>query len=85
MMKKILIVSLALLVFVSFGCESLKDMKSFLRPKQKAPEPQGPKKFFWDSEHEPIAVAPIQAAPAPTGKPVFLSRSLYLSARPGRS
>ena len=71
MMKKILIVSLALLVFGSFGCESLKDMKSFLRPKQKSPEAQGPKKFFWDSEHEPIAVAPIQTAPAPTGKPVF--------------
>lgn len=68
-MKKVLIVSLTLLVFGSFGCASLKNMQSFLGPKQKEPELQGPKKFFWDSEHEPIAIAPIQTVPAPVKKP----------------
>ena len=68
-MKKILIVSLALLLFGSFGCESVKDikavknLKSFFKAKPKEQELQGPEKFFWDSEHEPIAIAPIKTVP----------------------
>jgi len=68
-MKKALNISLFLLVFVSLvfvslGCESL---KSFLGTEQGEPEPQRPDKFFWDSEHEPIAIAPINTVPVPPG------------------
>jgi len=78
-MKKILNVlnvSLFLLVFglfVSSGCES---WKSFLGAKKAEPEPQQPEKFFWDSEHEPITIAPITTVPAPVGKPVFTEPKL---------
>ncbi|MBC8470954.1 MAG: DUF11 domain-containing protein [Planctomycetes bacterium] len=63
-MKKILTISLILLVFSSLGCES---MKSFFKPKEGEPELKQPEKFFWDSSHEPIAIAPINAVPAPLG------------------
>ena len=66
-MKKILTISLVLLVFSSLGCES---MKSFFKPKDGEPESKQPEKFFWDSSHEPIAIAPINAVPAPAGLPV---------------
>ena len=76
-MKKILNVSLFLLVFglfVSSGCESL---KSFLPwAKQAEPEPQQPEKFFWDSKHEPIAIAPITTVPAPVEGAVFTGPKL---------
>jgi len=74
-MKKILNVlnvSLFLLVFglfVSSGCQS---WKSFLPwAKQAEPEPKQPEKFFWDSKHEPIAIAPITTAPPPVDRAVF--------------
>ncbi len=63
-MKKILTISLVLLVFSSLGCES---MKSFFKPKEGEPESKQPEKFFWDSSHEPIAIAPINAVRAPVG------------------
>lgn len=63
-MKKILTISLVLLVFSSLGCES---MKSFFKPKEGEPESKQPEKFFWDSSHEPIAIAPINAVQAPVG------------------
>ncbi|MHC4242702.1 MAG: hypothetical protein ACYSU4_09875, partial [Planctomycetota bacterium] len=63
-MKKILTISVVLLVFSSLGCES---MKSFFKPKEGEPESKQPEKFFWDSSHEPIAIAPINAVPAPVG------------------
>ena len=75
-MKKILNVSLFLLVFglfVSSGCES---WKSFLRAKQAEPEPQQPEKFFWDSKHEPIAIAPITTVPPPVEGAVFTESKL---------
>jgi len=76
-MKKILNVSLFLLVFglfVSSGCQSL---QSFLPwAKQKEPEPKQPEKFFWDTEHEPIAIAPITTAPPPVGMAVFTEPKL---------
>lgn len=64
MMKKILTISLVLLVFISLGCESL---NTFFKPKEGEGEAKQPEKFFWDSSHEPIAIAPINAAPAPSG------------------
>ena len=63
-MKKILAISLVLLVFSSMGCES---MKSLFKPKEGEPESKQPEKFFWDSSHEPIAIAPINTVPAPPG------------------
>ncbi len=63
-MKKILTISLVLLVFSSLGCES---MKSFFKPKDGEPESKQPEKFFWDSSHEPISIAPINAVLAPAG------------------
>jgi len=79
-MKKILNVlnvSLFLLVFglfVSSGCESL---QSFLPwAKQAEPEPQQPEKFFWDSKHEPIAIAPITSVPPPVEGAVFTEHKL---------
>jgi uncharacterized repeat protein (TIGR01451 family) len=85
-MKKILNVSLFLLVFglfVSSGCQSL---QSFLPwAKQAEPEPQQPEKFFWDSKHEPIAIAPITTAPAPVGKPFFTEPELVAFTENGTS
>ncbi|MHC4106360.1 MAG: hypothetical protein ACYSR9_15565 [Planctomycetota bacterium] len=63
-MKKILTISLVLLVFSSLGCES---MKNFFKPKDGEPAAKQPEKFFWDSSHEPIAIAPINTVPAPVG------------------
>jgi uncharacterized repeat protein (TIGR01451 family) len=63
-MKKILTISLVLLVFSSLGCES---MKSLFKPKGGETESKQPEKFFWDSSHEPIAIAPINTVPAPPG------------------
>jgi uncharacterized repeat protein (TIGR01451 family) len=63
MMKKILTISLVLLLVTCLGCESL---KSFLKPKEDDAEAKQPEKFFWDSSHEPIAIPPINAAPAPS-------------------
>ncbi len=63
-MKKILTISLVLLVFTSLGCES---MKSLFKPKEGQLETKQPEKFFWDSSHEPIAIAPIRTVPAPVG------------------
>jgi uncharacterized repeat protein (TIGR01451 family) len=68
-MKKILAISLILLICSSMGCES---MKSFFKPKEGEPESKQPEKFFWDSSHEPIAIAPINTVAAPTGLPVPL-------------
>jgi uncharacterized repeat protein (TIGR01451 family) len=67
MMKKILTISLFLLVFSSLGCES---MKNFFKPKESEPATKEPEKFFWDSSYEPIAIAPIKGVPTPTGLPV---------------
>jgi uncharacterized repeat protein (TIGR01451 family) len=66
-MKKILAISLILLICSSMGCES---MKNFFKPKDGEPESKQPEKFFWDSSHEPIAIAPINTVAAPTGFPV---------------
>ncbi len=66
-MKKILTISLVLLLCSSLGCES---MKSFFKPKEEEPESKQPEKFFWDSSSEPIAIAPIKTVAAPTGLPV---------------
>ena len=78
-MKKILTISLVLLVFSSLGCES---MKSFFKPKDEEPESKQPEKFFWDSSHEPIAIAPINAVPAPAGGlPVRADRTVVSEAR----
>jgi len=63
-MKKILTISVVLLIFSSLGCES---MKNFFKPKEGKPESKQPEKFFWDSSHEPITIAPIHAVPAPAG------------------
>ncbi len=65
-MKKILTISLFLLVFGPLGCESL---NSFFKPEKGEPERQQAEKFFWDSGHEPIAIAPINAVSAPPAMP----------------
>ncbi|MCP4260175.1 MAG: DUF11 domain-containing protein [Planctomycetes bacterium] len=67
MMKKILTISLVLLLCSSLGCDS---MKSLFKPKEGEPEAKQPEKFFWDSSHAPIAIAPINTVAAPTGLPV---------------
>ena len=67
MMKKILTISLFLLVFSTFGCSTV---KNFFKPKEGEPATKEPEKFFWDSSHEPISIAPIPGVPAPTGLPV---------------
>ncbi len=77
-MKKILTISVVLLVFSSLGCES---MKSFFKPKEGEPVSKQPEKFFWDSSHEPIAIAPINAVPAPAGLPVPTDGSVVSEAR----
>jgi len=64
MMKKILTISLLLLISCSLGCES---MKSFFEPKEEEPQAKQPEKFFWDSSREPIAIAPINAVAATSG------------------
>ncbi len=64
-MKKILNVSLVVLAFgllASSGCQS---WKNFFTAKQEEPKPPRPDMFFWDSGHEPIAIAPITSAPPP--------------------
>ncbi len=69
-MKKILNVSLVLLVFGLFGSSGCQSLQSFLPwAEQVEPEPQQPEKFFWDRDHEPIAIAPITAVPAPAVVP----------------
>lgn len=66
-MKKILNVSFVLLVFGLFGSSGCQSWKNFLGTKelQEEPEPPRPDMFFWDSGHEPIAIAPITSAPPP--------------------
>jgi uncharacterized repeat protein (TIGR01451 family) len=66
-MKKILTVSLVLLVCSSLGCESVKNM---FKPKEGELESKQPEKFFWDSSREPIAIAPIKTVAAPASLPV---------------
>jgi len=68
-MKKILNVSLVLLVFGLFGSSGCESLQSFLGAEPGEPEPQRPEKFFWDKNHEPIAIAPITAVPAPVAAP----------------
>ena len=64
-MKKILNVSLVLLVFGLFGSSGCESLQSFLGAEPGEPESQRPEKFFWDKDHEPIAIAPITTVPAP--------------------
>ena len=68
-MKKILNISLVLLVFGLFGSSGCESLQSFLGAEPGEPEPQRPEKFFWDKDHEPIAIAPITAVPAPVAAP----------------
>jgi len=68
-MKKILNVSLVLLVFGLFGSSGCESLQSFLGAEPGEPEAQRPEKFFWDRDHEPIAIAPITAVPAPVAVP----------------
>jgi len=65
MMKKILNISLVLLVFSLFGSSGCQSLQSFLGAEPVEPEPQRPEKFFWDKNYEPIAIAPITTVPAP--------------------
>ncbi len=69
MMKKILNVSLVLLVFGLFGSSGCESLQSFLGAEPGEAEPQRPEKFFWDKDHEPIAIAPIITVPAPAALP----------------
>lgn len=59
-------------MFVLLGSSGCESWKGFLGGKQAEPEPQGVEKFFWASDQEPIAIAPIQTVPpslkAPTLK-----------------
>ena len=71
-MKKILSISLVLLVFGLFGSSGCESPQSFLGAEAGEPEPQRPEKFFWASDHEPIAIAPITAVPAPAEGPVVI-------------
>lgn len=68
-MKKILNISLVLLVFGLFGSSGCESLQSFLGAEPGEPEPQRPEKFFWDKDHEPIAIAPITTVPAPVAAP----------------
>ena len=68
-MKKILNISLVLLVFGLFGSSGCESLQSFLGAEPGDPEPQRPEKFFWDRDHEPIAIAPITTVPAPVAAP----------------
>lgn len=67
MMKKILTISLFLLVFSSLGCSTI---KNFFKPKEGELETKQPEKFFWDSSQEPIAIPPIPGVPTSAGLPV---------------
>ncbi|MBN1805754.1 MAG: DUF11 domain-containing protein [Sedimentisphaerales bacterium] len=67
MMKKILTISLFLLVFSSSGCSTI---KNFLKLKKDEPEIKQPEKFFWDSSQEPIAIPPIPGVPTSSSLPV---------------
>lgn len=68
-MKKILNISLVLLVFGLFGSSGCESLQSFLGAEPGEAEPQRPEKFFWDKDHEPITIAPITAVPAPVAAP----------------
>jgi len=62
-MKKILNISVVLLVFGLLGSSGCESWKGFLGAKQAEPQPQEVEKFFWASDQEPIAIAPIQTVP----------------------
>jgi len=62
-MKKILNISVVLLVFGLLGSSGCESWKGFLGAKQAEPQPQKVEKFFWASDQEPIAIAPIQTVP----------------------
>jgi len=88
-MKKILNVSLVLLVFGLFGSSGCKSLQSFLPwAEQVEPEPQQAEKFFWDSDHEPIAIAPIQTVSPPievsaaTERPAAVEPVLVVASEP---
>ena len=85
-MKKILNISLVLLVFSLFGSSGCQSLQSFLGPEPGEPEPQQPEKFFWDKNYEPIAIAPITTVPAPAEEDVVIeSKKLVVLGDTGTS
>ena len=62
-MKRFLNISVVLLVFVLLGSSGCESVEGLFGAKQKVPEPQEVEKFFWASDQEPIAIAPIQTVP----------------------